>query len=64
MAELQDSDSEDPHTRQKLSELLDFFETMMSLYNQLENMPLGTIKNIAKMGNLAGKLLGMMPAPE
>lgn len=61
MAELRESDAEEPHTRQKLGELLDFFETMMSLYDQLENMPLSTIKNIAKMGNLAGKLIGMMP---
>ncbi len=61
MAELENNDTEDPHTTQKLGELLDFFETMMSLYNQLENMPLSNIKNIAKMGNLAGKLLGMIP---
>jgi DNA-binding transcriptional regulator GbsR (MarR family) len=61
MAELENTDTEDPHTTEKLGELLDFFETMMSLYNQLENMPLSNIKNIAKMGNLAGKLLGMIP---
>ena len=62
MDELGDSDAEETYTHQKLRELLDFFETMMSLYNQLENMPLSTIKNIAKMGNLAGKLIGIMPA--
>ena len=61
LAELRQNASEDAYTRQKLKELLDFFETMMSLYEQLENMPLSTVKNIAKMGNLAGKLLGMMP---
>ncbi len=61
MAELRLSDSEDAHTREKLKELLDFFETMMTLYQQLQEMPLSTIKNIAKMGNLAGKLIGMMP---
>lgn len=61
MAELRESDSEDAYTREKLKELLDFFETMMTLYDQLENMPLSTVKNIARMGNLAGRLLGMMP---
>lgn len=64
MAELRLSDSEDAFTREKLKELLDFFETMMSLYDQLENMPLSTIKHIAKMGNLAGRLLGMMPGQD
>ncbi len=65
MAELETDNTEDPHTREKLGELLDFFETMMTLYDQLGKMPLSTIKNIAKMGNLAGKLLGMMvPTPE
>lgn len=61
MAELSITGSEDPLTREKLGELLDFFETMMSLYDQLEQMPLSTVKNIAKMGKLAEKLLGMVP---
>jgi DNA-binding transcriptional regulator GbsR (MarR family) len=64
MDELGDSDAESGYTREKLQELLDFFETIMSLYDQLENMPLSSVKNIAKMGNLAGKLLGIMPAPK
>ena len=59
MAELNTNGSEDPHTSRKLDELLDFFETMMSLYDQLEHMPLASVKNIAKMGNLTGKLLGL-----
>jgi DNA-binding transcriptional regulator GbsR (MarR family) len=53
--------AEDAHTSQKLSELLHFFETMMSLYEQLQKIPLTSIKHIAQMGNLAGKLLGMTP---
>ncbi|HUF38866.1 MAG TPA: MarR family transcriptional regulator [Anaerolineales bacterium] len=61
MDELGDSESEDEFTRERLQELLDFFETIMSLYEQLENLPLSSVKNIAKMGNLAGKLLGIMP---
>ena len=62
MSELSLSESEDEYTQEKLKELLDFFETMMTLYQQLQEMPLSTVKNIAKMGNLAGKLIGMMPS--
>ena len=48
----------DEHTQQKLNEMLDFFETMMSLYAQLQNLSTSTIKRTAKMGNIISTLIG------
>ncbi len=56
--ELEEKAEEDEHTRQKLNEMLDFFETMMSLYGQLQNLSTSTIKRTAKMGNILNSLVG------
>ncbi|MCB9134124.1 MAG: MarR family transcriptional regulator [Anaerolineales bacterium] len=53
-----DAGEEDQYTKQKLNEMLDFFETMMSLYGQLQNLSTSTIKRTAKMGNIVTALLG------
>ncbi|HNB50957.1 MAG TPA: MarR family transcriptional regulator [Anaerolineales bacterium] len=55
---LEATGAEDEHTRQKLSEMLDFFETMMSLYSQLQRLPTSSIKRTAKMGNIVTSLIG------
>ncbi|GAB4578922.1 MAG: GbsR/MarR family transcriptional regulator [Anaerolineales bacterium] len=55
---LEANEEEDEHTRQKLNEMLDFFETMMSLYSQLQRLPTASIKRTAKMGNIVTTLLG------
>jgi antitoxin component HigA of HigAB toxin-antitoxin module len=56
--ELEEKAEEDEHTRQKLNEMLDFFETIMSLYGQLQNLSTSTIKRTAKMGNILNALVG------
>jgi DNA-binding transcriptional regulator GbsR (MarR family) len=58
LTELEEKGEEDEHTRQKLNEMLDFFETMMSLYGQLQNLSTATIKRTAKMGNILNTLMG------
>lgn len=55
---LETTEEEDEHTRQKLNEMLDFFETMMSLYSQLQRLPTSSIKRTAKMGNIVTTLMG------
>jgi len=56
--ELEEKAEEDEHTREKLNEMLDFFETMMSLYGQLQNLSTTSIKRTAKMGNILNALVG------
>lgn len=55
---LEATEEEDDYTREKLNEMLDFFETMMSLYGQLQNLSTSTIKRTAKMGNILNALVG------
>jgi DNA-binding transcriptional regulator GbsR (MarR family) len=55
---LEATEEEDEHTRQKLYEMLDFFETMMSLYSQLQRLPTSAIKRTAKMGNIVTTFIG------
>ena len=55
---MESTEEEDEHTREKLNEMLDFFETMMSLYGQLQNLSTSTIKRTAKMGNILNTLMG------
>lgn len=53
-----EAEAADDYTRQKLSEMLDFFETMMSLYSQLQRLPTSAIKRSAKMGTIVNALMG------
>jgi DNA-binding transcriptional regulator GbsR (MarR family) len=54
---LEATGEEDEDTKKKLNEMLDFFETMMSLYGQLQNLSTSTIKRTAKMGNILDALV-------
>ncbi len=51
----------DPHAKEKLAELLDFFETGVSCYAQFGDIPAGRLRKLAKMGNKVQKLLGFLP---
>ena len=46
------------HTEQKLRELADFFETTAGWYEQIRKWPTAGLKQFAKLGGKAGKLLG------
>ena len=49
---------EDKYAREKLQELLNFFETMTSWYEQLKKLPAPTVLKLAKLGERVRKLLG------
>jgi DNA-binding transcriptional regulator GbsR (MarR family) len=46
----------DDHAREKLQEMLDFFETVIKLYEQVHNLPLETILRLAKMSDFIKRL--------
>lgn len=59
LAELDNAGEADAHAREKLSEMLDFFETVLALYEKVHNMPLETILRLMKMGDLITRLQGL-----
>lgn len=50
---------EDEQTRQRLSELLGFFEAMTNWYQQLRHLPTGAVIKFVKLGGKMKKLLGL-----
>jgi len=56
VTELEAGGQADDHAREKLQEMLDFFETVMKLYEQVHNLPLETILRLAKMSDFITRL--------
>jgi DNA-binding transcriptional regulator GbsR (MarR family) len=60
VTELENRGGGEPHTREKLLEMLDFFETAAGLYEQVEKLPTNVLVRAAKMGDSIQKLLGLV----
>jgi DNA-binding transcriptional regulator GbsR (MarR family) len=58
IAELENNSEEDTHTKKKLTEMLEFFESVSALYQQIQKLPTSVIIRLTKSGNVVGKLLG------
>ena len=50
----------DGYERQRLSEMLDFFELMTTWYEQTRKIPIPAVKKMCRMGDKVTKLLGLM----
>ena len=48
----------DRYTRERLQELLEFFETMTELYDELRHLPIGALRSVVRMRGKVRKLLG------
>jgi DNA-binding transcriptional regulator GbsR (MarR family) len=48
-----------PYTRDRLTELLGFFEIATSAYEQMEKLPTPAVLKLAKLGDKAFKILGV-----
>ena len=48
-----------PHTRERLSDLVNFFEIATNAYEQMEKLPTPAVLKLAKLGDKAFKLLGI-----
>lgn len=59
ITELESSSVDDPHAKKKLIEMYDFFETIVTLYEQVEELPMSSIIRIARMGDVFRKVLGL-----
>ncbi len=52
-----DSTAGEEQTREKLNQMLEFFESIIALYEQVQKLPLDKIVQLAKMSNLVSSLL-------
>jgi DNA-binding transcriptional regulator GbsR (MarR family) len=59
LAELEDPDTSDEYTKQRLEEMLEFFETMTSGYEQIRGMQTDQLKKLVRLGGKLQKLLGI-----
>ncbi len=58
VAQLQHSNSSDAYTRERLHEMLEFLETITSVYQEFRRMPVGALRQAAKLKGKVRKLLG------
>ena len=58
LEELDGARSGDRYTRERLQELLEFFETMTELYDELRHLPITALRSVARMRGKVKKLLG------
>jgi DNA-binding transcriptional regulator GbsR (MarR family) len=59
ITDLEGDDEAEAQTTEKLRQMHDFFSTMVTLYEQVQELPLGAIIRLAKMGDVVSKLRGM-----
>jgi DNA-binding transcriptional regulator GbsR (MarR family) len=57
LEELDQARSGDRYTRERLQELLEFFETMTELYDELRHLPIAALRSVARMRGKVRKLL-------
>jgi DNA-binding transcriptional regulator GbsR (MarR family) len=50
--------ADDKYAKEKMSELLGFFETMTSWYEQMKKLPTASLLKLARLGEKIRKLLG------
>jgi DNA-binding transcriptional regulator GbsR (MarR family) len=60
VAELE-GNKEDAHTREKMRDMLELFETSDSLFQQAQKIPTKKIVRIAKLGDVVSKVLRLVP---
>ena len=52
-----EADKDDAQVKEKLQDMLDSLETIMTIYNQVEQMPLETLVKLANLGENFGRVL-------
>ena len=62
MAETKKPGAADPYTRERLADMLEFFELMTRWCEQTRKLPTPTLIRLVKMGDRIGKLLGVSRA--
>jgi DNA-binding transcriptional regulator GbsR (MarR family) len=55
-----EADKDDAHVKEKLQDMHDSLESVMTIYNQVEQMPLDVLIKLANLGENFGKLLNKL----
>ena len=50
---------EDPHTRERMEKMLEFFDMMGNWYEQMRRLPTGALLKLLRMGDKVAKLIGL-----
>ena len=58
--ELSEDESSNPYATEKVADMLNFFESITTAYNQIEQMPTDSIKKMAKLGDTLARVLGLV----
>lgn len=58
MVEADEDDATDEHTRERLTAMLEFFETMTAWYDEMRKLPRGAVVKFVKLGDKLRKLVG------
>jgi DNA-binding transcriptional regulator GbsR (MarR family) len=56
--ELDKSGNKDPHTRERLVEMKEFFDTVSGWYNQVNQLPTPAVVKFVRMGEKLRKMFG------
>lgn len=59
VAELEKTPQADPYTRERMREMLEFFEAMTGFYQELRRMPTGAARELVRLKGKMKKLLGL-----
>ncbi len=59
LADAEKAGKAEQYSRERLAEMLDFFETMMRWYEDMRKLPSGAIIKFVKMGGRLKKMLGL-----
>jgi len=62
VADLEKAGPSEAHARERLEEMLEFFETMTSLYDEVRRLPSGALRGFVKMRGKVRKLVGLKAA--
>jgi DNA-binding transcriptional regulator GbsR (MarR family) len=62
VAELEHGGAGEAYTRERLLEMLEFFESMIALYQEARQLPSGTLRGFVKVRGKLRKLVGFKPA--
>lgn len=59
LAQIETDGAADPHVKQRLQAMLEFFEAMHDWYSRIRRLPQGAVVKFVRMGEKVGKLLGL-----
>jgi len=63
VAELDHNKPAESHTRERLSEMLEFFTTVTTLYEEIAGLPTGTLRGVARWRGKMKRMLGAVKKP-